>query len=59
MKTCTICKNEFDENEPRSLYGEAGEWLAGEFWKDAGELCQSCLENRARLSMMYCHEMNT
>jgi hypothetical protein len=59
MKTCSICKNEFDENEERSLYGEAGEWLAGELWKDAGELCQTCLENRARLSMMYCHEMNT
>ncbi|HBG06815.1 MAG: hypothetical protein A2075_10905 [Geobacteraceae bacterium GWC2_58_44] len=59
MKTCGICKKEYDENEPRSLYGEAGEWLAKEMWKDAGELCQSCLENRARLSMMYCHEMNT
>jgi len=58
MKTCSICKNEFDENAPASLYSEAGEWLAEELWKDAGELCQSCLENRARLSMMYCHEMN-
>ena len=59
MKTCSICKAEFDENAPSSLYGEAGEWLAGEHWKDAGELCLSCLENRARLSMMYCHDMNT
>jgi hypothetical protein len=58
MKTCSICKSEFDENAPASLYSEAGEWLAEELWKDAGELCQSCLENRARLSMMYCHEMN-
>ena len=59
MKTCGICKKDYDENEPRFLYGEAGEWLAQEMWQDAGELCQSCLENRARLSMMYCHEMNT
>ena len=58
MKTCGICKKEYDENAPPSLYGEAGEWLAAELWKDAGQLCQSCLENRARLSMMYCHEMN-
>jgi len=58
MRTCSICKNEYDENEPASLYGEAGEWLAGELWQDAGELCRSCLENRARLAMMYCHEMN-
>jgi len=59
MKSCSICHVEFDENAPGSLYGEAGEWLAAEHWKDAGELCLSCLENRARLSMMYCHEMNT
>lgn len=59
MKTCSICKTDFDENAPNSLYAEAGEWLAGELWNDAGELCHGCLENRARLSMMYCHEMNT
>lgn len=59
MKTCSICKAEYDENEPDSLYGEAGEWLAGELYEDAGELCRSCRENRARLVMMYCHEMNT
>jgi hypothetical protein len=59
VKICGICKKEFDENEPRSLYGEAGEWLAGEMYDDAGELCQSCLENRARLTMMYGHEINT
>jgi len=59
VKICSICKEEFDENEPRSLYGEAGEWLAGEMYDDAGELCQRCLENRARLTMMYGHEINT
>ena len=43
----------------KSQYAEAGEWLAGEVWQDAGELCPLCLENRARLVMMYCHEFNT
>jgi hypothetical protein len=59
LKNCAICRREFDENDPLSLYAEAGLWLAAEIWKDAGELCQFCLENRARLSMMYCHELNT
>ncbi len=26
----------------------------GEVWEDKGELCPLCLENRARLVMMYC-----
>ena len=60
MKICTICKTEFDENAAaRSPYAEAGEWLAGEVWNDAGALCPQCLENRARLAMMYLHEHNT
>ncbi len=59
MKNCTLCGKEFDENAARSLYAEAGEWLAGEVWRDAGELCQICLENRARLVMMYHHEYNS
>lgn len=60
MKTCGICKAEFDENAAaRSVFAEAGEWLADEVWKDAGELCPQCLENRARLAMMYLHEHNT
>ena len=60
MKTCTMCKKEYDENAaPQSDYAEAGEWLAGEVWQDAGELCQQCLENRARLVMMYCSEYNS
>ncbi len=53
MKTCTMCRREYDENAPRTGYAEAGEWLAGEVWHDAGELCPLCLENRARLVMMY------
>ena len=60
MKTCGICKAEFEENAvARSVFAEAGEWLATEVWKDAGELCPQCLENRARLAMMYLHEHNT
>jgi hypothetical protein len=59
VKTCGICRNEFDETAARSIYAEAGEWLAGEVWNDAGELCRQCLENRAQLAMMYLHEHNT
>ena len=59
MKDCAICGKKFDANAPRSLYAEAGEWLADEVWQDAGELCQTCLENRARLVMMYHSEYNS
>ena len=59
MKTCTMCKKEYAENAAQSQYAEAGEWLAGEVWKDGGELCPLCLENRARLVMMYGHEINS
>ena len=59
MKTCTMCKKEYDESEALSEYAQAGEWLAGEIWKDAGELCPLCLENRARLVMMYHHQYNS
>jgi hypothetical protein len=54
-----MCKKEYDENAVQSDYAQAGEWLAGEVWQDAGELCPLCLENRARLVMMYCSELNT
>ena len=59
MKRCSICKQEFDETDERSCYAEAGEWLAGEVWQDGGELCPLCLENRARLVMMYCPEYSS
>lgn len=52
-KTCAICGKGFDEPEDRSVFIEAGEWLSEEFWKDSGELCRQCLENRAKLAMMY------
>ena len=59
MKKCSICKQDFDETGERSEYAQAGEWLAGEVWQDAGELCSQCLENRARLVMMYCPDYNS
>ncbi len=59
MKTCTMCGKEYDASAVLSGYAEAGEWLAGEVWQDSGELCPLCLENRARLVMMYCSEYNT
>lgn len=58
-RTCTICGTEFIEDAAKSEFAEAGEWLAGEVWNDAGELCPRCLENRGRLAMMYLHEHNT
>ncbi|HEY3307717.1 MAG TPA: hypothetical protein VGJ93_04635 [Desulfuromonadaceae bacterium] len=59
MKVCTLCKKEYDENGERSIYAEAGEWLAGEVWQDVGQLCPTCLESRARLVMMYCPEYSS
>jgi hypothetical protein len=54
-----MCKKEYDETAEPSEYAQAGEWLASEVWQDAGELCPLCLENRARLVMMYYHEYNS
>lgn len=59
MKACSICKKEFDETAGLSVYAEAGEWLASEVWEDSGELCPLCLENRAKLVMMYCPEYSS
>ncbi|HIJ81155.1 MAG TPA: hypothetical protein HPP76_05555 [Desulfuromonadales bacterium] len=59
MKNCALCAKEFDETAVLTGYAEAGEWLAGEVWHDEGDLCPLCLENRARLAMMYLHEHNT
>lgn len=56
MKVCRICTAAFEEAAAPSPFVEAGEWLAGEVWKDAGELCPRCLENRGKLAMMYLHE---
>ena len=59
MKECAICGEGFVPGEAASLFAEAGEWLSGEVWDDAGRLCPSCLESRATLAMMYLHEHNT
>jgi hypothetical protein len=58
-RICSICGTEFNEEAAKSAFAEAGEWLAGEVWQDAGELCPRCLENRGRLAMMYLHEYNS
>ncbi len=50
---CAICRAEFTAENTQSVFAEAGEWLAEEVWRDAGKLCPRCLENRARLAMMY------
>lgn len=59
QNTCEICSGEFNVDEQYSDDARAGEWLAGEVWKDAGSVCPRCLEIRTRLVMMYCHEINT
>ena len=53
MNTCRICGTSYEKKESATAFGEAGEWLSEEFWQDAGELCPQCLENRAKLAMMY------
>ena len=53
LKTCSICGVEYEEQREATVFSEAGEWLSEEFWKDSGELCPQCLENRAKLAMMY------
>lgn len=52
-KICAVCGGEFSPDQERTPYGEAGEWLAAELWNDAGTLCPQCLDNRAKLAMMY------
>jgi len=57
-KICTLCGVLFDEPDGKSLFVQAGQWLAEEHWKDSGALCSTCLENRGKLAMMYLHDMN-
>ena len=59
MKTCHICAKQFEAGQPLSEFAQAGEWLAQEIWGDLDELCPLCLENRGKLAMMYCHDVNT
>ena len=58
-KSCKLCGKYFSARSEKTLFEEAGEWLAEDFWQDAGDLCSSCLENRGRLAMMYLHERNS
>jgi len=53
QQICSICGVEYGEQPTATILSEAGEWLSEEFWQDAGQLCQQCLENRAKLAMMY------
>lgn len=53
MRECSICGVQFEERSAETVFGEAGQWLSSEVWQDDGTLCPSCLENRARLAMMY------
>ncbi len=54
MKTCHLCKKEFDPEqsltEPAQI---AGQLLAEEDYGDAGKICLDCLASRGRLAMMY------
>jgi hypothetical protein len=50
-KKCVLCGKVVEE-EKSSLFAAAGEWLSEDVWKDSGELCELCLENRGRLAMM-------
>lgn len=57
MKVCSVCAATFDpEAPPTDPAQEAGAFLAGELYDDAGELCPGCLANRGTLGMMYCRE---
>ncbi|MCL2760088.1 MAG: hypothetical protein FWD70_00350 [Desulfuromonadales bacterium] len=58
MAICKVCGKSITEDHGSSVFKEAGEWLAEEVWEDEGELCEECLENRAKLAMMYLHEYN-
>lgn len=55
--SCKLCGKPVAE-EQSSPFAEAGEWLSDDLWKDSGELCRQCLENRGRLAMMYLHDKN-
>jgi hypothetical protein len=53
FRSCSICGAEFQEENTDNVFTEAGEWLSEEIWQEKGQLCRQCLENRAKLAMMY------
>ncbi|PLX78293.1 MAG: hypothetical protein C0615_03840 [Desulfuromonas sp.] len=59
MKTCSVCKKEFDpELRGQGPAVEMGEFLGENVLRDGEELCPTCLENRGMLGMMYCRNMD-
>jgi len=59
MKTCTVCKKEFDPdqlgNDPAV---EMGAFLGENVLKDGEELCPTCLASRGMLGMMYLRNLD-
>ena len=59
MKTCTICKKEFDPDHlSKDPAVEMGVFLGENVLKDGEELCLVCLANRGMLGMMYYRNMD-
>jgi hypothetical protein len=53
---CAICGKGIDRTGKEPAFTEAGKWLAENYWRDSGMVCDLCLENRGRLAMMYLNE---
>ena len=59
MKTCTVCKKEFDPEEKRSEPAvELGAFLGDNVLKDGEVLCPRCLANRGVLGIMYLRNLD-
>ena len=59
MKTCSVCKKEFDPTrQPTDPAEQAGVFFAREMYDDADKLCLKCLANRGQLGMMYLREFD-
>jgi len=59
MKKCKLCGKPFDPSaESDDPAAQMGDFLAGEMYADAGELCLRCLTSRGELAMMYLREFN-
>ncbi len=59
MKTCTVCKKEFDPEERQNETAvEMGSFLGEHVLKDGEELCPTCLASRGVLGMMYCRNLD-
>ena len=59
MKSCSICKSDFDpealESEPAA---EMGAFIGETVLRDSEELCPKCLASRGQLAMMYMRDMD-